>query len=74
MSCHVGCRCDLDPVLRLLWPRPAAGAPIRSLAWECPYGPDVSLKIKTNKQTKKTSSKTALVHNIAFPPSDILGL
>ena len=37
MSCGVGHRCDLGPVLLWLWLRLAAMAPIRPLAWETPY-------------------------------------
>ena len=44
VSCGVGCRCDSDPMLLWLWCRPAATAPIRPLAWEPPYAPDVALK------------------------------
>jgi len=32
VSCVVGCRCGLDPVLLWLWHRPVATAPIRPLA------------------------------------------
>ena len=34
VSCGVVCRCGSDPKLLWLWPRPAATAPIRPLAWE----------------------------------------
>ena len=37
VSCGVGRRRGLDPVLLWLWCRPAAIAPIRPLAWEPPY-------------------------------------
>ena len=37
ISCGVGCRRGLDPELLWLWPRPAAVALIRPLAWEPPY-------------------------------------
>ena len=46
MSCGVGCRCGLDPVLLWLWCRLAATAPIRPLAWEPPYAPCVALTSK----------------------------
>ena len=36
MSCGIGHRQGLDPVLLQLWCKPAAGAPIRPLAWEPP--------------------------------------
>ena len=51
MSCGVGCRCGLDPVL--LWCRPAATALIRPLAWEPPYATGVALK---RQETKKKFS------------------
>ena len=37
MSCGVGRRRGLDPVLLWLWRRLVATAPIGSLAWEPPY-------------------------------------
>ena len=37
MSCGVGHRHVSDLALTWLWCRPAAGAPIRPLAWEPPY-------------------------------------
>ena len=37
VSCGVGGRHGLDPVLLWLWCRPAATAPIRPIAWEPPY-------------------------------------
>ena len=48
MSCGVGRRHGLDPVL--LWCRSAAVAPNGPLAWEPPYAAGAALK---NKQTKK---------------------
>ena len=51
MSCGVGRRRSLDPVL--LWCRPAAAALIGPLAWEPPYAVHAALKSKT-KQTKKS--------------------
>ena len=51
MSCGVGCRGDLDPVLLWLWCRLAAVALIRPLAWEPPFAADAALK--NNKRQKK---------------------
>jgi len=53
MSCGVGCKNGLDPVLLWLWCRPAATALIRILAWEPPHAAGVALerqkiKIKNN--------------------------
>ena len=41
MSCGVGRRLSSDPEFLWLWPRLAAAAPIRSLAWELPYASGV---------------------------------
>ena len=44
MSCGVGHRRSLDPVLLWLWCRPAATAPIRALTWKPPFATGVALK------------------------------
>ena len=44
MSCSVGCRLGLDPVLLWLWCRLAATALIQLLAWELPYAMGAALK------------------------------
>ena len=44
MSCSVGLRHGLDPVLLWLWRRLAATALVRPLAWELPYAMGVALK------------------------------
>ena len=44
MSCSVGLRHGLNLALLWLWCMPAAGAPIRPLAWEPPYATDAALK------------------------------
>ena len=51
VSCGVGHRCGLDPVLLWLWCR-LATAPIRPLAWEFPYAVGEGLK-KAKKKRKK---------------------
>ena len=56
MSCGVGCRCGLDPVLLWLWHRPAATALIRPLAWEPPSARGAALE-KTKRQKKKNNSQ-----------------
>ena len=50
MSCDVGHRCSLDPMLLWLWlwHRLVAAALIGPLAWELPYATPVALK-KTKK-------------------------
>ena len=53
MSCGVGCRLDLDPVLLWFWCRLVATAPIRPLAWEPPYAESTALKRQKDKKKKK---------------------
>ena len=55
MSCGVGHRCGLDPVL--LWCRPAAVALIPLLAWEPPYA--VGAARKKKKKMKETVKEIA---------------
>uniref|UniRef100_A0A8D1KMZ0 Uncharacterized protein n=1 Tax=Sus scrofa TaxID=9823 RepID=A0A8D1KMZ0_PIG len=45
VSCGIGCRRGLDPTLLWLWRRPVATAPIRPLAWECPYAAGAAQEI-----------------------------
>ena len=52
MSCGVGRRRGLDPVLLWLWHRLVATAPIRPLAWEPLYAAGAALE-KTKRQKKK---------------------
>ena len=53
MSCGVGCRRGLDPMLLWLWRRLAAIAPIRPLAWEPPYAAKVAHEIAKRPKKKK---------------------
>ena len=55
MSCGIGHRRGLDPVLLWLFCRPAATALIQPLAWELPYAVGAALKKKDKKakQNKK---------------------
>ena len=55
MSCAVGCRCGLDPML--LWCRLAATALIRPLAWEPPYAMGAALKRQKEKKKKNVKQK-----------------
>ena len=48
MSCGIGCRLGSDPKLLWLWRRPAATAPIQTLAWERPYAMGAALKKTKN--------------------------
>ena len=54
-GCHVGYRCGPDLALLCLWYRPAAAAPIQTLAWERAYATGEVLRRskQTNKQTNK---------------------
>ena len=58
MSCSVGYRHGLDPVL--LWHRPAAIALIGPLAWELPYAVGVALK----KQKKKKREQLCKIREL----------
>ena len=52
MSCGVGCRQGLDPMLLWLGCKLAAAAPISPHAWELPYAAGPALKSKTKTKTK----------------------
>ena len=52
MSCGVGRRCSLGPILLCLWYRPAATVLIRPLAWEPPYATGAALE-KGKKKKKE---------------------
>ena len=52
MSCSVGHRHGLDPVLLRLWCRPIAAAATRPLAWEVPYARSPVLKRPKKKKKK----------------------
>ena len=53
VSCSGRRRHGLDPVWLWLWPRLAAGALIRPLAWEVPYAVGAPLKSKKGKEKKE---------------------
>ena len=59
MSCGVGCRWGLDPMLLWLWlwHRPAAAAPIKPLAWEPPYAASAALKRRQKKKKVNVRSR-----------------
>ena len=50
MSCGVGCRHGLDPVLLWLQGTLVAAATIRPLAWEPPYAMGMTLKKTKDKK------------------------
>ena len=54
VSCGVGCRRGLDPMLLWPWRRPAAIAPIHPLAWEPPYAVGIALKRQQSKNKKSS--------------------
>ena len=53
MSCGIGHRRGLDPVLLWLWCRSVATALIRPLAWEPPYAMNAALENTKKKKDKK---------------------
>ena len=53
VSCSVGHRCGLDPMLLWLWCRLAAVALTRPPACEHPYATGVALKSKKKKKKEK---------------------
>ena len=57
MSCGVGHRHSLDPMLLWLWCRPAATAPIRPLAWEPPYAVVAALKRQKTKDRERKKER-----------------
>ena len=61
MSCGVGHRCSSDLVLLWLWPRLAATALIRPVAWEPPYAAGVELKGQKDQKKKKKETKFGAV-------------
>ena len=60
VSCGVGHRPCLDPMLLWLWCRPVAIPPIQALAWEFPYAALKSKKKKKQK-TKELHYKLVLI-------------
>ena len=49
LSCGVGHRCGLDPMLLWLWHRPVVAGPIGHLAWELPCAVGAALKRHTHR-------------------------
>ena len=64
MSCGAGLRHISDPVLLWLWCRPAAAAPIQSLAWELPCATGAALKRRRRRRRgrKEEEGKTAFFY------------
>ena len=67
MSCGVGCRWGLDPMLLWLWlwHRPAAAAPIKPLACELPYAAGEALKRQKKKKKKKKELNNKYASEVA---------
>ena len=59
LICDVGHRLGLDPAWLWLWYRPAATAPIQSLAWEPSYAKGAALK---KMKIQKKFNQIELVH------------
>ena len=77
MSCGVGCRRGLDPVLLWLWCRLVATAPIRPLAQEPPHAAGAALEMAKRQKKKKrerererkgtkTDANTPLLHDLKY--------
>ena len=58
MSCGVGCRRSLDPVLLWLWRRLVATPPIRLLAWEPPYTVEAAQETAKRQKIKNKNKVT----------------
>ena len=69
VTCGVGRRWSLDPMLLWLWYRPAATALIRSLVWEHPYVMDAALekRQKDKRGKKKSTAGRALSQRAVLP-------
>ena len=61
MSCAVGRRHGVDPMLLWLWHRLAATALIRPRAWEPPYAVEAALEKAKRKKKKKEIKKNRVV-------------
>ena len=66
VSCDIGHRCSLDPVLLWLRYRPAAIGPIRPLGWELPYAAGTDLKGKKKLKNKCLLFKTVNLWGFLF--------
>ena len=62
MSCGVGRRRSLDPMLLWLLRRPAATAPIGPLAWEPPYAAGMALEKEKKKKKSENTLKAVPQH------------
>ena len=60
MSCSVGCKHGSDLALLWLGSSLAAAAPVRPLAWECPYAASEAIKRKKERKKKKKNLQRSL--------------
>ena len=66
MSCGIGQRCGLDPVLLWLWRRLVSTVPIWPLAWEPPCATGVDLKRQKKKKLFLRTYKVAFLFHVLF--------
>ena len=64
MSCGIGRRSGLDPMLLWLWRSPVATAPIRPLAWEPPYAEGVAQEMAKRQKIKTKVGRSLLVQQV----------
>ena len=65
MSCGVGHRCSIDPLLLWLGHSLAATTLIRPLAWEIPYAAGVALKIPKRERERASFLSVPPFHEAA---------
>ena len=58
MSCGIGRRRSLDPMLLWLWRRLVAAALIRPLAWETPYAAGAAQEMAKRQKKEKKKERT----------------
>ena len=63
MSCGIGYRCGLNPVLLWLWYRLMAIVLVRPLAWELPYAMGAALEKAKRQKKKKRERERDFVKN-----------
>ena len=72
MSCDVGRRHGLDPMLLWLWHRPVAIALIQPLLWETPYVMSVALKRQRKKKREREREREkGMIHQSKNPKHNL---
>ena len=66
VSCGIGRRHGLDPVLQWLWCRPAAVALIQPLAWKLLYAVGVALKKQKKEKYMTYIVMTYMIYIMAY--------